>query len=202
VLATMALPTPVRSPTLLDTPLGLHGGDMPWAVQTPSPSFLAKQLSDPFQLRRGAEANLGPLRHSTSGALAAARTTMMMHGKQVSRQLIRQICVPFFEEMLDAVEHTMAQALEPKVVSTVEEDTNPDMEDYPFMEEQALDDHQPANGSQHPGEVAPEGQGLASFTSDGSTPQQNASGNEASTSNRKAKRGNKARGSRGGRAMR
>mmetsp|Transcript_124733 Transcript_124733/g.399628 ORF Transcript_124733/g.399628 Transcript_124733/m.399628 type:complete len:172 (+) Transcript_124733:3-518(+) len=127
--ARLAMATPRHLFTPVLTPLALQGRPIPWALETPSPSpspskMPTRMMSDPFHLSGAAIGTSPPESSRTFAAsLAEALSTRALPVKvgssaqkespmdkfppsapALSRQRLRAICQPFFEQMLDAVE--------------------------------------------------------------------------------------------------
>eukprot|EP00405_Crypthecodinium_cohnii_P021605 CAMPEP_0206469888 /NCGR_PEP_ID=MMETSP0324_2-20121206/30573_1 /ASSEMBLY_ACC=CAM_ASM_000836 /TAXON_ID=2866 /ORGANISM="Crypthecodinium cohnii, Strain Seligo" /LENGTH=403 /DNA_ID=CAMNT_0053943783 /DNA_START=131 /DNA_END=1338 /DNA_ORIENTATION=- len=133
----------LQTPVL--TPAALQCRSMPWALETPSPSPKANQMPhDPFHLRRVGEATSPRARLqadcciptlaevlTTSNSTNSTEAVTNNQGQEqdqglpLSRDQIRSICLPFFEQMVDAVQDAMLRQQQASVCSQSESTAAP-----------------------------------------------------------------------------
>jgi len=125
VLST-AMQIPRQTPSPVHTPTAFRDGCVPWALETPTPCTVSAQemSSDPFGLMLAASLMPTPKKHPASGVQAslsaavgaaddeAAEETQPLAAPALPRiphQLVREICLPFFEQMVQVVEEAIVK---------------------------------------------------------------------------------------------
>jgi len=141
------------------TPQAFHGGRVPWVLDTPTSSMASVQKtnSDPFRLSVAASLSTPKQQLATASGMQSSAAgkddAEAIHREQsaaepalprIPRELLREVCQPFFEQMVQAVEEALVKARTNTLMSSgcgrdvsqagvVPRQTSTNLEDYPFL---------------------------------------------------------------------